>query len=126
MSVLFFVESEPSKISSIQSFNGQWKGVYKNTNIVLEMKKDNSCMLEFHNVLSSLTEILNGACRIDKSKSPNTFIMTKIDKLNTSLYSLIVPINKNTIHFSEFSTRWKLRSVSLINENTIILKRQMH
>ena len=126
ISFLFFIETHSSKISSIQGLNGKWNGIYKNTNIVLELKKNNTCMLGFHDVLSGSTEMLNGTCRIDKSKSPRTFIMTKINELNTTLYSLIVPINKNTIHFSEFSTRWKLRPVTLINENTIILKRQMH
>lgn len=126
ISILFLTSINSSKILNIQSLNGHWKGIYKNSNLVLEMKKDKTCSLQFHDILSGEKEMLNGTCRIDKKKSPNTFIMTEIDQLNTSLYSLIVPITKNTIHFSEFSTRWKLRPVTLINENTIILKKQMH
>lgn len=124
ISVVFLLSSESPKILSIEDLKGQWKGVYKKTNVALEIKKNNACILELNNNLSGVTEMLNGTCRIDNSKSPNSFIMTNIDELNTSLYSLMVPININTVHFSEFSTRWKLRPVSLINENTIILKKQ--
>lgn len=124
ISVVFLLSSESPKILSIEDLKGQWKGVYKKTNVALEIKKNNACILELNNNLSGVTEMLNGTCRIDNSKSPISFIMTNIDELNTSLYSLMVPININTVHFSEFSTRWKLRPVTLINENTIILKKQ--
>ena len=124
MYVLFLISINSSKILGIQNLIGHWKGEYKNSNIVLEMKKDNKCFLEFHDVISGETEMLSGNCIVDKSKTPNSFIMANINELNTSLYSLIVPINRNTVHFSEFSTRWKLRPVNLINKNTIILKRQ--
>ena len=120
------ISSNPLKIISVESLNGQWIGIYKNSNVILEMKKDNTCSLEFREISSSEAERFNGDCSIDKSKTPYSFIMTNILEINTSLYSLIVPINHNIIHISEFSTRWKLRPVTLTQENTIIFKRYIY
>ena len=120
------ISSNPLKIISVESLNGQWIGIYKNSNVILEMKKDNTCSLEFRDISSGETERFNGDCSIDKSKIPYSFIMTNIPEINTSLYSLIAPINQNIIHISEFSTRWKLRPVTLTQENTIIFKRYIY
>ena len=126
MAILLMISSNPLKIISVESLNGQWIGIYKNSNVILEMKKDNTCSLEFRDISSSEAERFNGVCSIDKSKTPYSFIMTNILEINTSLYSLIVPINHNIIHISEFSTRWKLRPVTLTQENTIIFKRYIY
>ena len=126
MAILLMISSNPLKIISVESLNGQWIGIYKNSNVILEMKKDNTCSLEFRDISSGEAERFNGDCSIDKSKIPYSFIMTNIPEINTSLYSLIVPINHNIIHISEFSTRWKLRPVTLTQENTIIFKRYFY
>ncbi len=126
MAILLMISSSPLKIISVESLNGQWIGIYKNSNVILEMKKDNTCFLEFRDISSGETERFNGDCSIDKSKAPYSFIMTNILEINTSLYSIIVPINHNIIHISEFSTRWKLRPVTLTQENTIIFKRYIY
>ena len=126
MAILLMISSNPLKIISVESLNGQWIGIYKNSNVILEMKKDNTCSLEFRDIASGEVERFNGDCSIDKSKTPYSFIMTNIPEINTSLYSLIAPINQNIIHISEFSTRWKLRPVTLTQENTIIFKRYIY
>ncbi len=117
------VTNNSLKILSIESLNGQWIGKHKNYEIILAIKKDNKCSLEFRVASSNEVEKFNGDCSIDNSKNPYSFIMTNIIELNTSLYSLVASRNNNIIHMSEFSTKWRLRPVTLTHENTIIFKR---
>ena len=126
IAILLIISINPLKITSIESLNGRWIGMYKNSSVILEMKKDKSCSLEFREISSSEVERFNGDCSIDKSKIPYSFIMTNIPEINTSLYSLIAPINQNIIHISEFSNKWKLRPITLTQENTIIFKRYIN
>ena len=126
ITILLIILIKPLKIINIESLNGQWIGMYKNSNVILEIKKNKSCSLEFREISSSEVERFNGDCSIDKSKIPYSFIMSNIHEINTSLYSLIEPINNNIIHISEFSTKLKLRPVTLIHENTIIFKRYIY
>ena len=123
MAILLIMSSNPLKIISVESLNGQWIGIYKNSNVILEMKKDNTCSLEFRDISSSEVERFNGDCSIDNSKKPYSFIMTNIIELNTSIYSLVASGNNNIIHMSQFSTKWRLRPVTLTHKNTIIFKR---
>jgi hypothetical protein len=110
---------------SIESLSGQWIGKHKNYEIILAIKKNNKCSLKFRRFSSNEVENLNGDCIIDNSKKPYSFIMSNIKELNTSLYSLVSMRNIKYIHMSEFSTKWKLRAVSLTDENTIILRRNI-
>ena len=121
--ILFMVTNNSLKINSIENLNGQWIGKHKNYEIILAIKKNNKCSLEFRVTSSNEVENFNGDCSIDNSKKPYSFIMTNIIELNTSLYSLVALRNNNIIHMSEFSTKWRLRPVALIQENTIIFKR---
>jgi len=121
--ILFMITNNSLKILSIESLNGQWIGKHKNYEIILAIKKDNKCSLEFSISSSNELEKFNGDCSIDNSKKPYSFIMTNIIELNTSLYSLVALRNNNIIHMSEFSTKWRLRPVALTHENTIIFKR---
>jgi len=121
--ILFMVTNNSLKILSMESLNGQWIGKHKNYEIILAIKKNNKCSLEFRFTLSNEVENFNGDCSIDNSKKPYSFIMTNIIELNTSLYSLVALRNNNIIHMSEFSTKWRLRPVALTHENTIIFKR---
>ena len=123
IAILFMVTNNSLKIVSIESLNGQWIGKHKNYEIILAIKKDNKCSLEFSISSSNELEKFNGDCSIDNSKKPYSFIMTNIIELNTSLYSLVALRNNNIIHMSEFSTKWRLRPVTLTNENTIIFRR---
>ena len=123
---VLMISNNSLKKFSLESISGKWMGVYKNSNVILEMKKNNSCSLEFSDVKSGEIEKFSGDCNIDYEKSPYSLIMTNIIELNTSLYSLIMQINYNTIHISEFSNRWKLRPVMLTKENTIILRRYIN
>ena len=121
--ILFMVTNNSLKILSIESLNGQWIGKHKNYEIILAIKKDNKCSLEFSISSSNELEKFNGDCSIDNSKKPYSFIMTNIIELNTSLYSLVASKNNNIIHMSDFSTKWRLRPVTLTHANTIIFKR---
>ena len=121
--ILFMITNNSLKILSIESLNGQWIGKHKNYEIILAIKKDNKCSLEFSISSSNELEKFNGDCSIDNSKKPYSFIMTNIIELNTSLYSLVALRSNNIIHMSEFSTKWRLRPVTLSHENTIIFKR---
>ena len=121
--ILFMVTNNSLKILNIESLNGQWIGKHKNYEIILAIKKNNKCSLEFRFASSNEVENFNGDCSIDNSKKPYSFIMTNIIELNTSLYSLIAFRNNNIIHMSEFSTKWRLRPVTLTHENMIIFKR---
>ena len=123
IAILFMVTNNSLKIVSIESLNGQWIGKHKNYEIILAIKKDNKCSLEFSISSSNELEKFNGDCSIDNSKKPYSFIMTNIIELNTSLYSLVTLRNNNIIHMSAFSTKWRLRPVTLTHENTIIFRR---
>ena len=121
--ILFMVTNNSLKIPSIKSLNGHWIGKHQNYEIILEIKENNKCSLEFRVTSSNEVENFNGDCTIDNSKKPYSFIMTNIIELNTSIYSLVALRDNNIIHMSEFSTKWRLRPVSLTHENTIIFKR---
>jgi hypothetical protein len=120
------MSANPLKKINLESLNGKWFGTYKNSNIILIIKKNNTCSLEFFEIKSSESEIFNGDCNIYKNQTPYTFAMTNIFEINTSLYSLIVPIKDNIIHFTEFSNKRKLRPISLTHENTIIFERHIN
>jgi hypothetical protein len=121
--ILFMVTNNSLKILSLESLNGQWIGKHKNYEIILAIKKDNKCSLDLRVSSSDKVEKFNGDCSIDITKKPYSFIMKNIIELNTSLYSLITLRNNNIIHMSEFSTKWRLRPVTLSHENTIIFRK---
>jgi hypothetical protein len=121
--ILFMVTNNSLKILSLESLNGQWIGKHKNYEIILAIKKDNKCSLDLRISSSDNVEKFNGDCSIDITKKPYSFIMKNIIELNTSLYSLITLRNNNIIHMSEFSTKWRLRPVTLSHENTIIFRK---
>ena len=107
------VTNNSLKILNLESLSGQWIGKHKNYEIILAIKKNNKCSLEFRIASSNKVENFNGDCSIDNSKKPYSFIMTNIDELNTSLYSLVALRKNNIVHMTEFSTKWRLRPVSL-------------
>ena len=121
--ILFMITSNSLKILSIESLNGQWIGKHKNYEIILAIKKNNKCSLDLRIASSDKVEKFNGDCSIDITKKPYSFIMKNITELNTSLYSLVALKNNNNLHMSEFSTKWRLRPVTLEDENTIIFRR---
>ena len=121
--ILFMVTNNPQKILSLESLNGQWIGKHKNYEIILAIKKDNKCSLDLRIASSDKVEKYNGDCSIDITKKPYSFIIKNITELNTPLYSLVTLKDNNIIHMSEFSTKWRLRPVTLSRENTIIFKK---
>jgi len=121
--ILFMVTNNSLKILSLETLNGQWIGKHKNYEIILAIKKDNKCSLDLRISSSDKVEKFNGDCSIDITKKPYSFIMKNIFELNTSLYSLVTIRNNNIIHMSEFSTKWRLRPVTLSHENTIIFRK---
>jgi hypothetical protein len=123
--MLLMVTNNSLNRLSIESLSGQWIGKHKNYEIILTIKKNNKCSLEFRFIASNEVENLNGDCVIDTSKKPYSFIMSNIKELNTALYSLVSLRNNNNIYMSEFSTKWKLRPVKLRDDNTIIFIRNI-
>ena len=123
IAIFFMVTNNSLNILSIESLSGQWIGKHKNYEIILAIKKDNKCSLDMRITSSDKVEKFNGDCSIDSTKKPYSFIMTNIIELNTSLYSLVALRSSNIIHMSEFSTKWRLRPVTLTHENTIIFRR---
>jgi len=123
--ILFIVTNSSLKIPSIESLSGQWIGKHKNYEIMLAIKKDNKCSLELLIISSNEVEKFNGNCSIDSTKKPFSFIMSNIKELNTSLYALVASRSHNNIYMSEFSTKWRLRPVSLNDENMIIFRRNI-
>lgn len=123
ITILFFVTNYSLKSLSFKGLDGRWIGSYNNYTIILAIKKDSKCSIKLK--IESLNEIeeFNGYCRIDSTKKPYSFIMSNIKELNTSLYALISLRSNNQIHMSEFSTKWRLRPVTLTDENTIIFRR---
>ena len=121
--ILFMVTNNPQKILSLESLNGQWIGKHKNYEIIMAIKKDNKCSLDLRIASSDNVEKFNGDCSIDITKKPYSFIIKNITELNTPLYSLVTLKDNNIIHMSEFSTKWRLRPVTLSRENTIIFKK---
>jgi len=121
--ILFMVTNNSLKILSLESLNGQWISKYKNYEIILAIKKDNKCSLDLRIASSDKVEKFNGDCSIDITKKPYSFIIKNITELNTPLYSLVTLKDNNIIHMSEFSTKWRLRPVTLSHENTIIFKK---
>jgi len=117
------VTNNSLKIPSLESLNGQWIGKHKNYEIILAIKKDNKCSLDLRIASSDKEEKFNDDCSIDITKKTYSFIMKNITELNTSLYSLVTLRGNNIIHMSEFSTKWRLRPVTLSHENTIIFKK---
>ena len=123
LTIVIMSSNSPSVIISIDSLSGQWIGLYKNSNIMLEVKENNTCSLEFRDISSNNSEIFNGDCSIENSKRPYTFIMTNILETTTPLYSIMLPINDNVIHIAEFSNKLRLRPIVLTQKNTIILQK---
>ena len=121
--ILFMLTNNSLKTLSLESLNGQWIGKHKNYEIILAIKKDNKCSLDLRISSSDKVEKFNGDCSIDITKKPYSFIIKNIFELNTSLYSLVTLSGNNIIHMSEFSTKWRLRPVTLSHENTIIFKK---
>jgi len=123
LTIVIMSSNSPQRINGIDSLIGQWIGLYKNSNIMLEVKENNTCSLEFRDILSNDSEIFNGDCSLDDSKRPYTFIMTNILETTTSLYSIMLPIDDNVIHISGFSNKWRLRPLVLTPKNTMILQK---
>ena len=119
------VTNNSLKVLSLESLDGHWTGKHKNYEIMLAIKKDSKCSLELRFASSNEVEKFNGDCSIDSTKKPYSFIMSNIKELNTSLYTLVALGYNNNIYMSEFSTKWRLRPVTLTDENTIIFRRNI-
>jgi len=120
MSLIFFIT--PLKKADYNILRGIWVGNYMNGKVVLNIDKG-TCSLEFKKIKLNRSETITGNCNIDYTKTPNTFIIDNISGVNLSLYSLILIINENLIHITNFSTKWKLRPINFTKKNTIILKK---
>lgn len=120
--VLVVTHITPSKIFNYNILRGKWVGNYIDGQVILKMN-NKTCSLEFKKINSNISEIITGNCSVDYAKTPNTLIINNISDINMSLYSLILMKNKNLIHITTFSTKWKLRSIMFTKQNTIMLKK---
>jgi hypothetical protein len=120
--VLVVTYITPSKIFNYNIIRGKWVGNYIDGKVILKMN-NKTCSLEFKKINSNISETITGNCNVDYAKTPNTLIINNISDINMSLYSLILMKNKNLIHITTFSTKWKLRSTMFTKQNTIMLKK---
>lgn len=107
----------------IQDIIGNWEGAYKNSTILLVINSDKTCTLKIDNIQSKSQSLYNGICSLDNNKTPYSFSINNISETSYALYSLLLPVNKDGIKITEFSTKWKLRQISFNEVNTITLKK---
>lgn len=119
---LIVLSSIPDSIS-INKLGGEWKGFFKSSVIVLKIDSDSKCTLYVNNQLKDNINQFTGTCSIEGSKRPYSFSITNIDETLYPLHSLLLRVDDHTIHVAEFSSKWRLRPLSLHGDNTIILKK---
>ena len=119
---LLLLSRIPSTLSR-DELNGEWRGSFKRSTIVLQISSDGTCILRVGNNLDNEIDQFTGTCKIDRSKRPYGFSINNIDETTYPLHSLMLPLNKHTIQMTEFSSKWRLRALSFNPDNTIILNK---
>lgn len=122
VSCLIVLSSIPDS-TSINKLGGEWRGFFKSSVIVLKIDSDSKCTLYVSNQLKDNINQFTGTCSIDGSKRPYSLSITNIDETLYPLHSLLLRVDDHTIHVAEFSSKWRLRPLSLHGDNTIILKK---
>lgn len=103
---------------------GKWVGIYNNHEVILILNDDKSCIFKYYNEQTNNLETLNGNFELDLTKKPIPFTIRNIPQLNHQLHSIIEYVDDDSIRLSEFSSKWRLRPISFVDENTINLKRR--
>ena len=119
---LLLLSRIPSTLTR-DELSGEWRGSFKRSTIVLQISSDGKCILRVGNDLGDEIDQFTGTCRIDGSKRPYEFSINNIDETLYPLHSLMLPLNKQTIQMTEFSSKWRLRALSFNTDNTMILNK---
>ena len=125
VSCLILLSSIPDSIS-INKLDGEWRGFFKGSVIVLKIDSDSKCTLYLSNQLKDNINQFTGRCSIEGSKRPYSFSITNIDETLYSLHSLLLRVDDHTIYVTEFSSKQRLRPLGLYRNNTIILKKTIN
>lgn len=104
-----------------QDIYGKWSGSVDGTDIVFEFFDRNKCSIGFES--DDRYEILEGVCEINTKKIPFSMAIKDIEGKPYSLYTLIKKTSKDTIEITNFSSKWRLRELNFVNQNTIVLKK---
>ena len=99
---------------------GIWETGNKKDKIRIFFKNNHQIELIF---LNSKVKKIIGEYETDFLKHPASISIKKINDLNKSLFSIIEFINEDLIVISKFSTKWRLRPISFLKENIILLNR---
>jgi len=118
--IIILILSFEKKYSNPDDLIGLWETKNQSENIRMNFKNNRSIELGF---ISSKVNKIIGVYEVDFLKYPASITITKINNLNLRLYSIIEFINKDKIAVSKFSTRWRLRPISYLKENIILLNR---
>lgn len=111
----------PSIKLNNQDIYGEWSGSVEGTNIVFNLYDRNECSITFES--TDKYEMLKGICEINSNKIPYSMSIKNIETKPYSLYTLIKKTNDDTIEITNFSSKWRLREISFVNQNTIVLKK---
>jgi hypothetical protein len=80
--------------------------------------------LKYYNDQSNNLVTLNGNFEFDLTKRPIPLSIRNIPQLNHPLHTIIDFVDEDSIRMASFSSKWRLRPISFIDENTINLKRK--
>lgn len=122
ISSLTLLSRIPSSLTR-DELSGEWRGSFNRSTIELRISPSGKCILRVGNDLDDEIVQFTGTCRIDGSKRPYEFSINNIDETLYPLHSLMLPLNKQTIQMTEFSSKWRLRALSFNTDNTILLNK---
>ena len=107
--------------NTLNDFQGQWAGDFKDSSILLKIYANNSCTLELYDF--DTVNKYNGVCKLENKKIPSSLSITSISEADHPLHTLLLPVDSNTIKITTFSTKWRLRQLTFNNDNSIVLKK---
>tara|TARA_Y100001970_G_C14246759_1_gene868881 strand:- start:3402 stop:3830 length:429 start_codon:yes stop_codon:yes gene_type:complete len=105
----------------LEDIFGVWIGSFNGRKIEISLNDKMQCKIKINDSLSNSIEEYKGTYYVDFSKKPIPLTIKKINKLDYALYTTFKFLDKNSIRLSFFSKSWKFRSISIREENSIIL-----
>jgi len=111
LSISFFFLIQCVKPYSQDTLIGSWQGDYFGEHITISFDKQ-IFEMTIGNINLDNYKILRGSYSVNWSKKPIPISFNEISDLNHPLYSIIFFENKNTLIMTQFSHRWRLRSIS--------------
>ena len=119
---LFLLSGIPSTLT-MDELSGEWRGSFKQSTILLRISSGGKCILRVGKELGDEMDQFTGTCRINGSKRPYELSINNIDETLYPLHSLMLPLNKQSIQMTEFSSKWRVRALNFNTDNTIILNK---